>query len=208
MFSYQLNLTEAGSEAIRQFIASGGSYFGICGGALYATDYLGLCAGSWSTDIPGMTSTISLIEMTVHREGTSPDLSDEPKSYQTLYWSSSFFIPVNPSSIIPIMSYRENYEPGMFLTRYGRGTVFCSSPHPEYEEGDSRDGTIQYDYINDPDSEWGLLQKVTQWLINESPDAPSNHLGNLGGIVLIGVVTIIVVLFGAIYSYRRRQTIQ
>lgn len=204
--SFYLALEDAGVNALLQFVASGGSYFGICGGALLATDLLEFCTGSWNTNIPGMTVTIALIEMTVHRNGAGPDLSDEPESYQTCYWGSSFFTPQVPANVIPIMSYSQNDEMGMFVTRYGSGTVFCSSPHPEYEEGDPRDGTTRMDYLNDPDSEWGLLQKVTEWLIDESPDTnPAPFMGFEGIVILAGAV-LIVVLIGAIYFYRRRQS--
>jgi len=208
MLSFSFNLTQTGMEQIRIFVASGGSYFGICGGALFATEFLGFCTGSWATDIPGISGGIHLTEMTVHQDCTGPDLSDEPSTYRTLYWGSSFFTPENPTNIIPIMSYPENEEPGMFVARYGSGTLFCSSPHPEYEEGDSRDGTSQYDYLNDPDSEWILLHKISQWLINESPYNPGASLPP-GGLAIILVVIfatgISIIAIGAAYYYRHKQ---
>ena len=55
----------------------------------------------------------------------------------------------------------------MIIFRYGLGTVFLSNPYPEYEEGNDRDGTMEFDYYNDPDSEWGLLLKISRWLVLE-----------------------------------------
>lgn len=205
MASYALNLTEIGMNHIRQFIANGGSYFGICGGALFATQYLGLCSGSWNQNIPGISSSIYLIEMTVNQDSTGPDLSTEPVSYMTLYWGSSYFTPTDPNSIIPIMSYQGNDEPGMFVTNYGSGTVFVSSPHPEYEEGDQRDGTPQYDYLNDPDTEWDLLYKVTEWLIATSPAVLPHPLAGLPGILIIGIPLAVIIAVSGILYYRRRQ---
>jgi glutamine amidotransferase-like uncharacterized protein len=209
MLSYSFNLTQTGMDLIRFFMASGGSYFGICGGALFATDYLNLCAGSWDTNIPGIGTGTHLTTMAVHQDCTGPKLSDEPNTYETLYWGSSFFSPENPNNIMPIMSYVENDEPGMFVAKYGSGTLFCSSPHPEYEEGSSRDGTAQFDSLSDPDSEWELLQKVTQWLIDESPanSNPLSPLESLVGIFVAGfVISAIIATIGIALYYKRRRS--
>ncbi len=205
MLSYSTNLNQVGMDLIRQFVASGGSYFGICGGALFATEFLGLSSGTWDTDIPGIGGGTHLTEMNVHRDCIGPDLSDEPSTYETLYWGSSFFTPINPNSIMPIMSYPENNEPGMFVARYGSGTLFVSSPHPEYEEGDARDGTTQYDYLDDPDSEWELLQKITQWLINESPYNPGLITGVNSILIIASISAIIIVVVGVAFYYKRKQ---
>ncbi|MFX1577968.1 MAG: BPL-N domain-containing protein [Promethearchaeota archaeon] len=206
MRSYSFNLTQAGMDQIRQFVAMGGSYFGICGGALFATEFLSLSSGTWDTEIPDIGGGTHLTVMNVHQNSTGPDLSDEPSTYETLYWGSSFFTPLNPSSIIPIMSYPENNEPGMFVARYGSGTFFCSSPHPEYEEGDNRDGTSQFDYLDDPDSEWGLLQKITQWLIDESPYNPLPLTGLNSILIIASVAVIIIVALGITLYYKRKPS--
>jgi hypothetical protein len=56
----------------------------------------------------------------------------------------------------------------MIALKYGQGSVFLSSPHPEYEEDSARDGTSAFDYLNDTDSEWGLMLKIAQWLVSSS----------------------------------------
>ena len=72
------------------------------------------------------------------------------------------------TGIIPICTYTDTGFAGMIAFEYGNGTVFLSSPHPEYEEGSMRDGTDFWDSIPDPDSEWDLMLKVCQWLLEES----------------------------------------
>jgi glutamine amidotransferase-like uncharacterized protein len=164
---YGSYLLSEGMDAIRQFVQEGGSYFGICGGASFATDMaLNLFDGAYHPAIDGYGE--FLMEMNVNRSSTGPDLSEEPESYSIFYWNSGYFSKDNMSGIIPIVTYQENDLPGMIAFKYGKGTVFLSSPHPEFEEGNNRDGVTYFDALNDPDSEWGLLLKVCQWLIQES----------------------------------------
>jgi hypothetical protein len=160
-------------------VRNGGSYFGICGGSLFATNaVLGLFNGSYSNPING--TEIFLTEMHVNQNSTGPDLSTEPESYWTMYWGSAFFYGTDMSNIIPICTYPSNDRPGMIAFTCGEGTVFLSSPHPEYEEGDTRDGTGIHDYLNDPDTEWNLLLKVSRWLVDDS--APQNNQDDQDGV--------------------------
>ena len=164
-FSYALG--DNGKANIRTFVEMGGVYFGICGGALFAVeDYLNLYAGDLIYPVPGlMTRTTKMINMTVNRNSNGPDLSDEPELYSTLFWGSMYFDNFG-NEVIPIMTYPQNGKPGMIAFQKGLGTVFISSPHPEFEEESDRDGTSYFDSFNDPDSEWGLLLTVSKWLVD------------------------------------------
>ncbi|RDE14820.1 MAG: hypothetical protein C4K48_05555 [Candidatus Thorarchaeota archaeon] len=154
-------------EIVRQFILDGGSYFGVDGGASYATSYrLGLFQGTLWPDTNGTGDW--LLEMNVNRESTGPDLSDEPESYTIFYESSGHFDAGNMTGTIPICTYTDTGLPSMIAFKYGNGTVFLSSPHPEYEEGNMNDGTDLWDTYSDPDSEWGLMLKICEWLLEES----------------------------------------
>ncbi|TET10751.1 MAG: hypothetical protein E3J86_04890 [Candidatus Thorarchaeota archaeon] len=164
---YFQSLGDEGLDIVRDFVRNGGSYFGICGGSMFGTNTgLGLFNGTYSNAING--SGTYLTEIYVNRNSTGPDLTTEPESYQTLYWASAYFYSDDMSNVIPLSTYPSNDRPGMIALTYGDGTVFLSSPHPEYKEGDSRDGVTLYDEFDDPDSEWGLLLKVSRWLIDES----------------------------------------
>ncbi|MHA1949096.1 MAG: BPL-N domain-containing protein [Candidatus Thorarchaeota archaeon] len=197
--AYSYSLEPEGLDMVRDFVRTGGSYIGICGGALFGTNaVLGLFNGSYSSSVNG--TGMFLTEMNVNRGSTGPDLSNEPESYQTMYWGSAYFYSDDMSDVIPICTYPSNDRPGMIALTYGEGTVFLSSPHPEYEEGDGRDGISLYDQFDDPDSEWGLLLKVSKWLVDAS--MPSNGqdgiqfstylvLGTIGILGLIVTVYIV-----------------
>ncbi|MFW9807456.1 MAG: BPL-N domain-containing protein [Candidatus Thorarchaeota archaeon] len=192
--SYSQGLGTEGLDILREFVRSGGSYFGICGGSLFATNaVLGLFNGSYSNPIND--TNIYLTTMNVNQNSTGPDLSEEPESYRVMYWGSAYFYG-DMSNVIPICTYPSNDRPGMIAFPYGEGTTFLSSPHPEYEEGDTRDGIGTYDYLNDPDSEWNLLLKVSRWLIDESvvqndqDTVPISTYVVIGTVALVGVISV------------------
>lgn len=156
---------------IQDFVNKGGSYFGICGGATYGANYLHLFNGSMRPlSEPG--SLIHMTIMNVYQSPTGPDLSDIPESFATMNYGSQYFLPDYESDVHVIATYEYNNAAGMVVFKYGSGTVFLSSPHPEYEEDGNRDGTTFGDDLVDPDSEWPLLFRVTQWLIEDSSEEP------------------------------------
>jgi glutamine amidotransferase-like uncharacterized protein len=214
-FDYHVELGREGLNIIREFVSNGGSYVGICGGSTFACEQsLGFFNGSRGlTPYEGIGP--YLINMTVNRECEGPDLSDLPENITTMYWGSVYFAPPEGLEIYPIASYGANGEIGMLAFNYGHGTVFISSPHPEYEEGSDRDGTVFCDELNDPDSEYELLRRVMVWLIEESYVTPeSNNTETTtnstdSGIVSIqilgsiGVAAIIVVVVAFVYHKKR-----
>ena len=99
----------------------------------------------------------------------------------------------------------------MVAFEYGNGTVFLSSPHPEYEEDGDRDDTTFGDDLDDPESEWDLLFRVSKWLIEASyvepssptiTPAPTPNTLDFSLIVVASTGCVIVVLIVAVL-YRR-----
>ncbi|MFW9836922.1 MAG: BPL-N domain-containing protein [Candidatus Thorarchaeota archaeon] len=162
-------LDSEGREKVISFVANGGSYFGICGGATFAVRYIHLFNGFMGpVGEPG--ELIHMTTMHVNQSSKGPDLSDFSENFTTMYYGSQHFTP-NPyeaTSIHTIATYDSNSEIGMVAFEYEAGTVFLSSPHPEYEEDSNRDDTTFGDDLTDPDSEWDLLLRVSKWLIDAS----------------------------------------
>jgi hypothetical protein len=135
-----------------------------------------------------------------------------PENFTTMYYASQRFTP-NPyaeTSIHTIARYDYDGSAGMIAFEYGNGTVFLSSPHPEYEEDADRDDTVFGDDLEDPESEWDLLLRVSNWLIEASyveevtTTTTTNSTGTLDlsfvGLASAGVV--VVVLVAAILARR------
>jgi hypothetical protein len=141
-----------------------------------------------------------LLEMTVNRASTGPDLSDEPESYRLFCSGSAAFVGAGVADAIPILSYPDTGGSGMIVFRYGAGTVWLCTPHPEFEEGSDRDGAVFRDRLNDTDSEWDLVRKVSSWLVEASPDVPAGLV--YLPIIFAGVLGIVVVI-GCLFLFIR-----
>lgn len=208
-YSYRSLIEEEGRERILQFVSNGGSFFGICGGSKFGASSLKLVEGSFVSNGPEVAPGTYIMEMQVNKDSTGPDLSNEPNSYSTLYWQSQYYASVDMDGIIPIMTYSHNNEAAMIASKYESGTVFLCSPHPEYEENGNRDGISQFDHLDDPDSEWTLMLKVSLWLVEASPSSSPANTPDLLNLIIISLVIIIplaVVGLGvAIYIIKRRK---
>lgn len=202
-FDYYYSLESKGKNNIRNFIRFGGSYFGICGGSIFGTEnFLNIFHGTLTSPVPEIGPGIQMKNMTINRNSEDLDLFELPENCTTLYWSSGYFEAADMSKIIPITFYPENGESGMITFKYGSGTVFLSSPHPEFEENTDRDGTTRFDSYDDPDSEWDLLLQVSLWLVNTSWDVrPLIWLGIIVGVVGIGVAITL-----TIYLLKRKRS--
>jgi glutamine amidotransferase-like uncharacterized protein len=170
--SYMIDLDYiTGVEKIREFVENGGSYFGICGGSTFGAKTVRLFDGKmYPVNEPG-----DIIHMSTMRPNTSsigPDLSDCPTSFSTMYYASQYFVPTYGTFVHTIATYQYNRQAGMIAFEFGYGTVFLSSPHPEYEEDSDRDDTTFGDDLEDPDSEWAFLLKISRWLIDASSEEP------------------------------------
>jgi glutamine amidotransferase-like uncharacterized protein len=208
-YNYGSLIGEEGQEKIRQFVSNGGSFFGICGGSVFGASVLDLVEGSFFPNGVEVSQGTYIMEMQVNKDSTGPDLSNEPDTYSTLYWSSMYYASADMEGIIPILSYPHNNEAAMIASNYESGTVFLCSPHPEYEENSNRDGISDFDHLDDPDSEWTLMLKVAIWLVEASPDVSQTTDQNSWipiGIALAIVIPLAVGVLGvAIFLLKRRR---
>jgi glutamine amidotransferase-like uncharacterized protein len=191
-------LDSEGRQKVKDFVLDGGSYFGICGGATFGATYLHLFNGFMGpVNEPGLI--IHATTMNINQSSTGPDLSNLPANFTTLYYASQFFTPRWGTSVHTIATYDYNSEAGMIAFEYGNGTVFLSSPHPEYEENDDRDGTTFGSDLSDPDSEWTLLFIVSKWLVDASYIEPSADMT----LIAVASTGIVIVVLGIAVLYRK-----
>ena len=200
-----------GVQKIRDFVEKGGSFFGICGGATFGANYADFFDGSMSpVSEPG--SLIHMTTMNVNQFSTGPELSDCPVNISTMYYASQYFAPRAGTDVHIIATYEYNDAAGMVAFEYENGTVFLSSPHPEYEEDSDRDNTTSYDYLDDPESEWDLLFRVSKWLIEAStvesigPTTPTPTPTTITlDLPLLAVASTggVIVVLAVVYLYRR-----
>ncbi|MFX0078238.1 MAG: hypothetical protein ACFE8O_03275 [Candidatus Hermodarchaeota archaeon] len=183
-------------DIIRDYVAAGGAFFCITGGTYFEWDFFELFDVILQGRLLDLPVGKNLLTININKDSTGPDLSAEPDSYSTLVWTGSYFDAPSMSEINVIARYDQNDLPCMVTFEYGDGTVFLSSPHPENEEGNPRDGTDYEDELDDSDSEWNLLLIISQWLLDFAGGPAPNPFSV--GIIIIGIVAVVVVVVGGV----------
>lgn len=168
---YLDSLGEKGAESIRQFVANGGSYFGTCAGAFYAT------ARRTDSQRDNEPYGIGLLDGTAY-DGTALktapfksgmmnidyNLKNFKKDYRVLMLGGPAFIYSEEEAQrknIQVLSTFEGFGKPAFITfNYEKGRVLLSGPHGEIEEKKAYWGT----YWKDPDSEWPVIRKMLAYL--------------------------------------------
>lgn len=172
-----MELGTNGTKNVRDFVANGGSYFGVCGGAMFAC-YKGIFSGSdyyWTlllfngqvrgpiAGVEGMTMTT----LSINTSCNSVDLSESPETLEVFYYGGGHYTPNEGQEMTSIAQYHSGLA-AMITFQYENGCVCLSGVHPEWEENSNRDGTDYADDHNDPDSEWDLMKQVTIWQVETS----------------------------------------
>jgi glutamine amidotransferase-like uncharacterized protein len=167
----------AGRAAIRDWVSRGGSYFGICGGAMFAirltswnggTTYYqlnivnGTCMGPIGS-LNGMT------DLHVNTSSNGPDLSGISTTLSSNYQGGGYYVADEGAEMYTLATYDVNSQPALIASTFGTGTVCLSATHVEIEENSDRDGTDHYDdALDDPDSEWDLMLQISIWQVESS----------------------------------------
>ncbi|NIQ39600.1 MAG: hypothetical protein GTN81_13560 [Proteobacteria bacterium] len=174
---YKRDLGGEGVKRIRSFLEAGGGYIGICAGAFFAADYIfwegeryeypldifpGYAKGSIKEIAPWPQYTMCRINLS---GGMHPITAGEPPSLMSMYYGAPWFSIPPGAKIDTLATYDVNGEPAMVAYPYGKGRVFLSGVHTEFEEGNDRDGVLWDDALHDPESEWPLMLAAVKWTI-------------------------------------------
>lgn len=168
---YLDDLGPTGAQAIREFVNAGGSYFGTCAGAFYATS---LRKDRNRDNIP---YGIGLLEGTAYDGtslGTRPFISgmmnidyhlkNFKQDYRVLLLGGPAFIysaeEARKKNIRVLATFEGFGKPAMITFNYGQGRVALAGPHGEIEESQAYFG-LKW---RDPDSEWPILKAVLAYL--------------------------------------------
>jgi glutamine amidotransferase-like uncharacterized protein len=170
-WTYLADLGDSGAKLIRHFVSQGGSYFGICAGAFYATS---MRKGGYASGPYG----IGLLEGTAYDGSalkTKPfingmmdfDVFLQPFAgimRIILFGGPSFRYSKSEAAsknIQVIANFQKINEAAMIQFEYHKGRVFLSGPHLEIEEDRTR-----WRY-KDPDSEWPLMKFIFDDLLSD-----------------------------------------
>ena len=143
---YFENLGEIGNNNIRNYVTNGGIYFGICAGAYYACKNVEFEAdipeskisAEYKLDLINGTAFGSLykdfmIEPFTHKPESSAvvKIKNRFSTYSALYHGGPFFETKDSCRILGC--YTKNLKkPAIIMKKYGKGKVFASGVHFEY----------------------------------------------------------------------------
>jgi glutamine amidotransferase-like uncharacterized protein len=179
-YDYKLSILEAGERRIREFVDAGGAYIGICAGAFYASTKVhweganysyslalsrGQAFGPLEAISPWPEYALTTISLNQH----TPVTTVQQQSFTTLYFGGPSFIPDPDMVIDTIATWDEHHDrPAIIAFERGKGRVLLIGPHLEIEENSSRDGGNFGDELHDPETEWGLVWAMMDWVMGNA----------------------------------------
>lgn len=172
-----LELGDNGTKVVRDFIANGGSYLGVCGGAMFACttgefygeDYnyaLQLFNGGAFGPVPEVDSP-GLTTLNINTSCSRLNLSDSPDTLDVLFYGGGYYTPNVEQEMTTIAQYPDG-KAAIIVFEYENGCVCLSGPHPEWEENSERDGTDFMSHYDDSDTEWDLMKQISLWQVETS----------------------------------------
>lgn len=177
---YCEDLTEVGKDKIRQLISGGSSYIGTCAGAMFAAEtqvwhdtayssaQLGIFPGTAKGPIPEIYDDPGVGMCQVNLSKPHTITNSEPDSVWILYYNGPYLTPKAGVLVDIIGWYDITNTIALIGYTYGKGRVFLTGPHPEWEEDSDRDSVSYFDNYDDLGSDWPLMYNATQWCLYEN----------------------------------------
>ncbi|MDH4211045.1 MAG: BPL-N domain-containing protein [candidate division WOR-3 bacterium] len=176
---YTRNITYEGRKKIRKMIEKGCGYIGTCAGGIYAAEFqtwhgetysagqLGIFPGTAAGPIPQIYELPEIGMCQVNLNKFHQITGAEPDSLWIMYYNGPYFTPSNASRVDTIGTYEITGKVALVACEYGKGRVFLTGPHPEWEEDDDRDSISYFDSHDDLGSDWTLMHSAVQWCLHE-----------------------------------------
>lgn len=177
---YRSDINREGRERIKSMVLSGGAYIGTCAGALYACEkqlwegqvitngQLGLFSGSGVGPNPEIFAYPKIGMCKINLNKNHPTVKNMPDTCWVMFYNGPYFsIGSNDNSTSGIGYYDKTGRAAIIACNYGKGRVFLTGPHPEWEEDDARDGIPYFKEFDDQGSDWDFMKSAAEWCIAE-----------------------------------------
>lgn len=177
-YNYQLAISLAAVDSIRNYVAKGGGYIGICAGAYFASKTvawegesypyeLGLFDGTATGSLNYVAPWPSYVMTDVKLNKNNSITQNKPNKISVLYYGGPIFTPNSGVEIDTIATWNSaDNTPAIINFEYEKGRVLLLGPHLEVEESDDRDGTAFAAELDDIESDWDVLENGYKWLTN------------------------------------------
>lgn len=102
-------------------------------------------------------------------DNTHPITSSFADSAWMMFYNGPYLEPDTSSgqNVFIAGKYSEINRPAIIACEYGRGRVFLTGPHPEWEEDSYRDGLDHFKEFNDRGSDWDLMKHAVDWCLGQ-----------------------------------------
>lgn len=181
MTNYAEDISPAGKEKMRQFVADGGGYIGLCAGSHFAAErvlwsddtlpyeWLGLFPGSTTGTIVEIYPypNYGMCRVNIANDDhyiTQPTAGD---AMWILYYWGPALLPDPGTDVEVLGRYAVVDLPCMIACEYGQGRVFITGAHPEIEENSDRDSTDACSELDDRESDWDCMKRAAAWCLHE-----------------------------------------
>ncbi len=180
---YVRDISEKGAAHVRAFVEKGGGYIGICAGAYYAAREISWNGKRWPYDLdlfPGVPEG-PLVEIApwpryattrVELAGGHPVTGTSPGTRTMLYYGGPVLAPGEGADVTILGRLPGSGKPVIVAFSRGKGRVFLSALHLEFDLLSTRDRTDWPEKekgIDDPESDWDLLQGAAYWVLGRKP---------------------------------------
>ncbi|MEJ2665934.1 MAG: BPL-N domain-containing protein [Deinococcales bacterium] len=173
---YVRDVVPAGKAAVRQFVAAGGSYIGVCAGSYFAADVirwqgriieydLDLFAGTAAGPIDAIQPWKSWRTTELTLEPDHPVNAGEGR-LSALYWGGPAYRPHPANRDVSVLSrYAVTGEPAAIAQPYGRGTVLLMGCHLEIGWDAERRA---FDLRGGHGAQWDWLERAVRWALDHA----------------------------------------
>jgi len=177
--AYVMDIDDKGVASVMRFVEGGGGYIGICAGSFYAAPEIEWAGQVLPYDLdlfPG-TPTGPIVEIAPWPQYVTTKISvnqqhaiasESPERLSTLYYGGPAFRVNDGADVDVVARFDANDEPAIVAFEHGKGRVFLSSVHLEYDLTSDADGTNWPELergLDDAESDWPLLQSAAYWLL-------------------------------------------
>ena len=161
-----------GRETVKDFVLTGGGYFGVGGGAVVADSNanawqgIGMFTGDavWPVGkiapYPQTVMTQIRLDYRIHQIAAGG-----LDHYTVLYRYGPEFITGAATSVDIVYRYELSNTPALVASRFGQGSYVLVGFQPEFEENSDRDSVTVGSHLLDPDSEWDMIGRIVNYLM-------------------------------------------
>ena len=172
---YISDIPPAGKRALRNFVAEGGSYIGVCAGAYFATDlvkwegryqeyeldlYRGLAQGPIDVIAPWNGGSLTELELAEH------PINAGEERHEALYWGGPAFEihPKQPTTVLA--HYATTGGVAAVTLAYKHGQVLLMGCHLEL----GFDSEGRFDLGGRHNAQWRWLERAVRWTIEQAKE--------------------------------------